>query len=311
VLLITLSTAAVARGQSLEPAGTLAQGAGVRFTAISPDGRWLAAACGDRRVRLFSLPDGRTGPVLETGGAAGALSFSRDGRRLAVGGESGVARVFEAASGARVFESPAAKRGIGAIALSPDGGRLAMAPVEDAVLVYDLEGHRPIATIAASFAGAIGLAFSPDGRLLATANGDTSVRLFDAASARPICAFDGLDLEPFALDFTPDSKVLVVGGADRALVAIDTQTGTPRRRSPTQGDPIGGLTILADGRTVIAACFNADNMDEAKDLVAWDLETGRVKRLGGGVSFNGGGVAAGRALLTSTEGDALKLWAIR
>jgi WD40 repeat protein len=92
-LLLALSAATAVRSQSLEPIGRLASRADVQFTAISPDGRHLAAACGDRRVRLLGLPDGREGPVLDNGSAAiGSLSFSRDGRRRAVGGLDGIDR---------------------------------------------------------------------------------------------------------------------------------------------------------------------------------------------------------------------------
>lgn len=310
-MLLGLGVTATAAGQSLDPAGTIPSEAEVSFTAIARDGRQLAAACGDRKLRVFSLPAGRLAHTLDLGGMGiGVLAYSRDGRRLAAGGGRGAVRVFDATSGAVVQELPPAATGIDALALSPDGRLLAVAPSDLPAQLWDIAQRRQVAELKSSFAGSGALAFSPDGKLLACANSDTTVRVFDAATGRLRSSFE--ELEPFALDFTPDSRILVVGGADKLLVAIDPETGKAVHRLGRQRDPIGGLGVLVDGRTVVAASFNADNMNQTRAILAWNMATGALKTLAPGANFNGAGaVADGRLLLTSFEGGALKLWAFR
>lgn len=312
LLLLVLGAAVAASGQSLQPAGTtIAPPEPVQFTRISPDGRRIAAACRDKRLRVFSLPDGKLEQTLELGDTTiTVLAYSRDGQRLAAGGRNGTVRVFEAATGAVVHESMAGPLGIKSLALSPDGKRLAVGSLDLPVQVWDVAQHTQTAELKAWFAGSTALAFSPDGKLLATTNGDTTVQVFDAAAGRLRWSFEELDLESFDLDFSPDSRTLVVGGADRVLVALDSETGKVRQRSPRQPDPIGALAVLADGRTVVASSFNADDMAKPGALVSWSLADGGLQKLAAGITFNGGGGSA-PLLLTSIENGALKLWAIR
>jgi len=285
----------------------------VLFTAVSPQGRQLAGSCRDRKVRVWSLPAGKLTHTLELGEAnISALAFSRNGKRLGAGGSRGLVRVFDAESAAVVHES-SASASIDALALSPDGKRLAFAATELPVQLWDLTlgKGKLVAELKEPFSGAMGLAFSPDGRFLAATNANTTVRVFEAATGHVISSFEELDAAPFALDFTPDSKMLVVGGADKLLVALDPATGKPVHRLAKQPDPIGSIAVLGDGRTVIASCFNADNMSETRALLAWNMATGESKTLSPNTSFNGGGISSGGLLLTSGDKGTLKLWTVR
>ena len=304
--------AGAASAQSLTSIATLKAATDVRFTAISPDGRQIAAACRDQKIRLFSAPGGVLAQTLDPGDMrVGSLAYSRNGRRLAAGGP-GAAQVFDTESGQRVAVISSLGERVDAIALSPDGQRLAVAPGELPAELWDVAPQKRLASLGTRFSGATALAFSPDGKLVVSSNADTTVRAFVATTGAPAWTFDELDLEPFSLDFAPDSKTLVVAGADKLVVAVDAATGKSTHRLPRQPDPIGAVTILGDGRTVIASCLNADKMAETRAILAWDLTTGAVKTVGHGQSFNGGGVVAdGRLLLTAPGKDGLELWAIR
>jgi WD40 repeat protein len=90
----------------------------------SPDGTLIAAGCDDGTVYLFD-PRLETEIVkLKVAGEAHALSFSIDGRLLAVAGSEAV-HVFEVGSWKLIRKFGEHSGGINAIAFSPNGKVLA------------------------------------------------------------------------------------------------------------------------------------------------------------------------------------------
>ncbi|HUU02263.1 MAG TPA: hypothetical protein VM425_12540 [Myxococcota bacterium] len=75
-------------GQSCEPLGKSEEYGGyVMALDFSPDGRWLAHANYDSRVRVHRVPDGRELSVYEGHqGPVSAVTFAPDGKRIASGG---------------------------------------------------------------------------------------------------------------------------------------------------------------------------------------------------------------------------------
>jgi WD40 repeat protein len=310
--LLLLGLAAAASAQSLASVATMKAATEVRFTAISPDGRQIAAACRDQKIRLFTAPAGVLAQTLDPGDLrVRSLAYSRDGRRLAAGGPGG-AQVFDTKSGQRLAVISGLGEPVDVVALSPDGQKIAIAPGESPAELWEVAAPKRLASLATRFSGSTALAFSPDGKLVVSSNADTTVRAFAAATGAPVWSFDELELEPFSLDFSPDSKTLIVAGADKMAVALDAATGKSTHRLPRQPDPIGAVSVLGNRRTVVVSCFSADKMADARALLAWDLTTGAVKTLGQGQSFNGGGVVAdGRLMLTAPGKDGLELWAVQ
>lgn len=81
-----------------------AQGKPMVTGAISPDGKWLAAATWENGVRLLRVKDGGLAQTLQLDGdKPNSVSFSRDGNWLAVGTRSSTARVFVAEKGTQSF----------------------------------------------------------------------------------------------------------------------------------------------------------------------------------------------------------------
>jgi WD40 repeat protein len=105
----------------------------------------------------------------------GAVAWSRDGARLAVGGDSGAIHVLNPATGAEQ-QSLAQSGGVKALAFNPANDQLAVATGERSVRALDASGRELFALTHP--ADIYALAWSPDGTQLATASADGAVRVF-------------------------------------------------------------------------------------------------------------------------------------
>src|SRR5205807_9781086 len=114
-----------------------------------------------------------------------AVSFSRDGSRLAVGSQGGDHRlhVFDTLTGAALWTAELGEEFPGGTAFAADGGTVAVATLEGRVRLFDAAGNPGAVLESKRVAGLTALAFSPDGaRVLASASG--AVVAWDRATGR-------------------------------------------------------------------------------------------------------------------------------
>jgi WD40 repeat protein len=125
--MLLLSTALLAQEPHLEKTILLPPGVVVRHTAVSPADNFVAAMCGDQKLRLWDVSSGSLLHTLDLAGQKlTAVRFSDDGRLLGLGGDKGLVRLWELPSATHKLEftSP---RDVQALAISPDGKLLAAA----------------------------------------------------------------------------------------------------------------------------------------------------------------------------------------
>jgi WD40 repeat protein/class 3 adenylate cyclase len=200
---------------------------------------------------FVALWDPRTGHevasrLVEPGGAPIALTWSRDGRLLAVSADNNVLRVYRSGSTYRqqgddlVTEDDTTT----AVAISPDGETIATGATSGIVRQYDLDTLEPFGPALRGHTFVVGgVAYSPDGSLLAsTTVGLGTTRLWDAATGTPV----GDELVPGATPytqrtmpidhfhpsrpgFTPDGATLFTPVADGSIVAWDLRPASWRR----------------------------------------------------------------------------------
>jgi len=135
--------------------------------AVSPDGRTLALAGLDGRIRLHDLATGKLQRVLEGhADAVYSLAFSPDGSSLASGSVDQTVRCWQTDSGEQRACLDGHHGAVYQVGFSADGRRLVSAGTDGEVIVWDagngsaLHRHRfPGKTLCA--------AFTPDGRHVA------------------------------------------------------------------------------------------------------------------------------------------------
>jgi WD40 repeat protein/class 3 adenylate cyclase/tRNA A-37 threonylcarbamoyl transferase component Bud32 len=194
---------------------------------FSPDGDRLAVADLLGNVRLLDLRSGRVhdGPRLPTG--AISLSYSPDGKLLAIGladygTELRDGRSLRVVAHLSIGAGEDADR---AVRFSPDGRLLAVTSHEGYTQLWDVTTRRRAGRrLTGHEGGVLGAEFSPDGRMLATTAGDGDAILWDVASRRALGTLPG-PLGYVSARFATDGRQLFVlrdsGDAERWEVDAD------------------------------------------------------------------------------------------
>ena len=186
----------------------------VYSVAFHPDGRQLASACYDGKIRLH---DARTGQLLQ-----------------------------------KPLEGHT--RWVTCVAFSPDGRQLASASTDKTVCLWDVETGKLKRTFRNHRHSVWSVAFSPDGRRLASGDWTGIAHLWDPESATVVRSFGGGGLQDCrAVAFSPDGSWLALGFFSNQLAFCDLTRAdsTPLVRDPNAGAVLS-VVFAPDG--VVAWC---------------------------------------------------------
>ncbi len=260
--------------------GAAVPGAGPSHVVWSPDGAMLVRIGMDGRafvvdaatgLTIGELPDVPADSPLRYGQA---LSFSPDGRTLAIAGNQTL-KLYDVATRTVRAETSTGIAGLAyLIRFRPDGAVLAVSGRQGASM-YDATTAQPIGepiVIPARGTGGLAqLGFSADGTILYLYPFQDPVVAYDIAARRVVAT-----VEPFggAIDVRPDGEVL----------ATAEPGGKVRLRDATTLQPIGE-PIAVSAQEVAMLRFTPDG----KRLVAWSLDqVARLVDLDAGAVFEPG-----------------------
>jgi WD40 repeat protein len=234
--------------------------------AFSPDGKLLAVVNGGG-VDLADPATGQTVRRLPCPGQGFAcLSFTADGKTLAVGGADHILHLWDVATGEEI-RPPEGHRGAVAVAVySPDGRAVATAGVDHTVRLWDPATSKELRRLArplkAEDVNQLApplLAFLRGGRVLAAAWNDGVIYAWETATGKRLARADNWVKDRRPLAFSPDGQALATLGPDGQLRIQDVLSGRELRRFPgpqSGGQPGARALVVAfgpDGRTLATA----------------------------------------------------------
>jgi WD40 repeat protein len=246
--------------------------------AASPDGRWIATASHDHKIKLWDTHTLELVRTLEGHQAlVWCVAFSADSRYLASGSAQkggGVIKVWEVATGRELYHVESDRALITALAFHPRRPWMVSGSGDGSVRAWDVEARRPLGLLHQSEQGVHGLAFRPDGRCLAATFADGRVALWkwNSEPALPAVPDQVLSGEPaglWAVAFSPDGRTLATGCDHGIVVLRDGNTFDRSATLRSNTKQIRRLSFSHDGRLLAGAAY-------AGPILVWDLE--RLRR---------------------------------
>lgn len=229
-----------------------------RGMSWSPDGRHLAVACDDRRIRIFDLNDRSTPPRVLEGhqGQVISVDYHPSGDLLASGSWDGMVQLWDARSGLRLLGAPSPEGWH--VRFTRDGRHLGHGREGSRIFLWEIATGAEARVVTGRDGGGQGTwsaAFHPDGPLFASAGGDvvrldqlghgelTSIRMPGAQGA----------------EFLPDGSAMITGGEPGLLLwpiargdgASSITIGPPRPIGPDPGQPTRRFCLSADGAMLV------------------------------------------------------------
>ena len=207
---------------------SLAHGGELRAMALSLDGRRLATASADGRLRLWDVDAGSSRELVGHRAAVLSVVFDRAGRRLVSAAADGTARVWDVAGGpSRLLQHPSAVR---VAVFHPDGRSVATGAQDGEVRVWRIDGEPlPAPTLHHGHTGeVVALAFDPQGGALLSASLDGTTRVWSDKPGQKDRVLRGHAGRVYSAQWSPDGDRIVTASQDGTARVWPTQGGAPR-----------------------------------------------------------------------------------
>jgi WD40 repeat protein len=289
---------------------------GINDCAATPDGKYFVTGHERGKVALWDSKTGALRLGLDTEGTVDRVVVTRDGSRIAGGGNIG--RIWDVNTGNLIAElkttDPAE---VTNILFFDNDRKVATAHGNGITGVFDAATGRPLVFLRqpratsdnSELSGVFGLAATPSGSQIVTGGEDGSVVIWDTQTGEMrhrLTVHTGMVRR---IAMSPSGEWFVTASYDKTARVWNTATGKPLRELKGHKGELRNVEVVANGQWVITASYD-------KTLRIWDAKLGQSllttldRRAGGHTErvYTFGSALDGQIIVSVSEDGTGRVW---
>jgi WD40 repeat protein len=273
--------------------------------AFSPDQHSVGAGFIQGRFRIWDWKSGTQKFEGQSKLERPGVTFSPDGKLVAVGTDDNVVTILNAETGKSLRSFSFVKGTIGLIFFSPDGSKLFATTYDGNIYWLSLRDWR-LLNINGNHANEVmSYSFSPDGKTLATGSVDRTLKLWDIATGTLLRTIVGHGGWVTSLHFSADGRQLLSGDVDGLIKLWNLDTKEMPVWPDAKPDLISATAFTPQNELIAIGRAHDGN------LKLWDLSNGRILAdLGIAQTVSSAAFSKDASLLAIAVAPAIKIYSV-
>jgi len=237
----------------------------------SANGKWLAIAGGDRKIRIYETENYTLKHVLKGHQAlVFDLSFAEDPNQLVSASWDGTIRTWNIAEETWTSYIKFDNYSPYIVKYSPHDLYILSGDLEKNIDFWEADTKTKFRTLIGHNEPISSLVFSENGEKLLTASWDGKIKLWHSLTGMQLAKFNEKGAPVYAVNFTKDQQQIISGDGDRKIKFWNLQTGKIELALGGHISAVTAIQLTHDGKLMVSRGANGE-------VIVWDME--RKKQL--------------------------------
>lgn len=230
----------------------------------SKDGKWLAIAGGDRKIRIYDTEkyelkhtlSGHQSLIFD-------LQFSNDPNIIVSGSWDGSIRTWDITKEKWISYIKMEKDAPYLVKYSPNDLYILSGDLNKNVDFWEADTKSKFRTLIGHSEPISGIVFSDDGEKLLTSSWDGKIKLWHTTTGMQLAKFNDKGAPVYAVNFSKDQRQIISGDGDRKIKFWDIVTGEILVELSGHISAVTDIKITSDGKLMISRGANGE-------VIIWD-----------------------------------------
>lgn len=249
---------------------------------VSPDGKFMVSASGDKNLKIWNLSNGTFYVLTGHKSTVWDAKYTSNGKYLLSSSADYSILMWDINTKKCLHMFNGHEWDINSIDVSSDSKKLASGSTDKTIKIWDLENKRLIRTLSGHNGSVNKVIFSPNNQRLVSCSGDKTLKIWDLESGRSLHTLTGHTELVASATYSKDGKKIVSVGWDNHIKVWNANTGKLENDIICNIDMgidynINNVILSKNGKYLICSC--SDFFQIKGQLISVNIKTKEIKKI--------------------------------